>query len=174
MSKSTGRSIERGERFERIGSEGRDKYHIIYTGNGGREMNGKPNGGREERRGGDDGTEEIGLHLNDLPFGQMKSGAKTVELRLYDEKRRGIRVGDTIVFYRTGGTERIRARVKALHRAPTFERLFGMPGMLAKAGCAGMSSEEAVDFMRQFYPREREERYGVLGIELCGTEFSAE
>ncbi len=38
------------------------------------------------------------MHLADLPFEQIRSGKKTVEVRLYDEKRRAIREGDVIVF----------------------------------------------------------------------------
>ncbi len=35
------------------------------------------------------------------PFEMMKSGQKTIELRLYDEKRKHIQIGDRIRFYCT-------------------------------------------------------------------------
>lgn len=108
----------------------------------------------------------VEMNLNDLPFEQMRSGKKTVEVRLYDEKRRKICVGDVILF-RTGRSEVLRARVKALHRAPTFAELFGMPDMLTKAGFADMPLSEAVGCMRRYYSEERERQCGVLGIELC-------
>ncbi|MBQ1852397.1 MAG: ASCH domain-containing protein, partial [Lachnospiraceae bacterium] len=38
------------------------------------------------------------MQLQPEPFDLIKSGAKTIELRLYDEKRRKIRIGDEIVF----------------------------------------------------------------------------
>ena len=36
------------------------------------------------------------LHLNDRPFELIKSGKKTVEMRLLDEKRKTYKVGDTL------------------------------------------------------------------------------
>lgn len=111
--------------------------------------------------------EAFEMHLADFPFEQIRSEKKTVEVRLYDEKRREIREGDTIMFYRMGHPDRIHARVKALHRAPTFKELFELPDMLAKAGFSGMSIPNAVDCMHRYYSTEQERQCGVLGIELC-------
>ena len=41
------------------------------------------------------------MNLAPSPFEMIKSGAKTIELRLYDEKRRAVKVGDTIEFTNT-------------------------------------------------------------------------
>ena len=38
------------------------------------------------------------MTLASLPFEQIMSGAKTIELRLYDEKRQAVFEGDTIIF----------------------------------------------------------------------------
>ena len=38
------------------------------------------------------------MKLDPQPFESIKSGEKTIELRLFDEKRQLINVGDTIVF----------------------------------------------------------------------------
>ena len=38
------------------------------------------------------------MQLKPEPFAMIKDGTKTIELRLYDEKRRNIKVGDRIVF----------------------------------------------------------------------------
>ena len=38
------------------------------------------------------------MKLREEPFSMMAEGKKTVELRLYDEKRRAIEVGDEICF----------------------------------------------------------------------------
>ena len=77
------------------------------------------------------------------------------------------------MFYRKDRSEWIRARVAALYRAPTFAELFAMPEMLAKAGFSGMSVSAAADRMHQYYTAEQEQRYGVLGIELCDLRQSA-
>lgn len=38
------------------------------------------------------------MSLRNKPFNNIKSGTKTIELRLYDEKRKLISVGDIITF----------------------------------------------------------------------------
>ena len=38
------------------------------------------------------------MHLKEAPFGQIWNGSKTIELRLYDEKRRKIKRNDFIEF----------------------------------------------------------------------------
>jgi ASC-1-like (ASCH) protein len=38
------------------------------------------------------------MRLHDGPFKLIKAGSKTIELRLYDEKRQEIKVGDEIEF----------------------------------------------------------------------------
>lgn len=40
------------------------------------------------------------MRLQEQPFGAIASNEKTIELRLYDQKRRGLRVGDIIEFSR--------------------------------------------------------------------------
>lgn len=41
------------------------------------------------------------MKLKPAPFYQMRKGAKTIELRLYDPKRQRIKVGDQIEFSNT-------------------------------------------------------------------------
>ena len=39
------------------------------------------------------------LRLASAPFDAIVSGQKTIESRLYDEKRQAIQLGDTIILY---------------------------------------------------------------------------
>lgn len=41
---------------------------------------------------------EFSMKLQPLPFSMIESGRKNIELRLYDEKRRLMAIGDTIRF----------------------------------------------------------------------------
>ena len=41
------------------------------------------------------------MNLNPSPFNMIREGYKTIELRLYDEKRKLISVGDIIIFSNT-------------------------------------------------------------------------
>ena len=95
------------------------------------------------------------MKLRPLPFSQIQTGVKTLELRLYDEKRRLIRVGDRITFTQTETGETLTVRVTSLHPFPCFGDLFARLGTEC---CAG-----AVD-MVLYYPPEQQQRFGVLGI----------
>ena len=47
------------------------------------------------------------MRLNNEPFNKIKEGTKTVELRLLDEKRKALRVGDKIIFTNRANNEKI-------------------------------------------------------------------
>lgn len=109
----------------------------------------------------------IKMKLNSAPFEQMKNGEKVIELRLNDEKRREISVGDEIVFtHAENDALHLDARVVALHKYPSFKLLFEEAGLLERAGFYGYTITEACDRMHSYYTPERENQYGVLGIEI--------
>ncbi|MBP3382039.1 MAG: 23S rRNA (uracil(1939)-C(5))-methyltransferase RlmD, partial [Clostridia bacterium] len=64
------------------------------------------------------------MKLFSAPYEMIKSGEKTIELRLYDEKRQQIKVGDAITFTNTANGEKLTATVKNLHRFNSFEELY--------------------------------------------------
>ncbi|MBQ8685338.1 MAG: ASCH domain-containing protein [Clostridia bacterium] len=106
------------------------------------------------------------MRLCEGPFEQIESGEKTVEVRLYDLKRRKIRVGSYVRFIHAEDAARqISARVVALHLFPSFAELFSSK-QFGKCGFNGASIEDAVKRMYTFYTPEEEERWGVVGIEL--------
>lgn len=107
------------------------------------------------------------MKLQPSPFEMIKSGKKTVELRLYDEKRRKIRVGDKIVFTSTESGETLERTVSALHRFDSFEVLYNtLP--LTQCGYTeeNVSAASPAD-MELYYSKEEQKKYGVLGIALC-------
>lgn len=108
----------------------------------------------------------IEMRLDDEPFELIGREEKTVEVRLYDEKRKDIRVGDTIVFHNANDeTNVIAARVKALHLFGTFGELFSS-ALFPQTGFGATSVSEATEYMYKFYSREQEQRFGVVGIEI--------
>ena len=100
------------------------------------------------------------------PFCKIKSGEKTIELRLFDEKRREIKVGDRIVFTDTATGDICEKTVKAMHRFDSFSELYkALP--LLKCGY----TEENVALadpsdMNEYYSIEKQQKYGAVGIEL--------
>ena len=104
------------------------------------------------------------MRLADEPFEKIKSGEKTVEIRLYDEKR--INVGDKIIFYRLNdNTDFISATVIDLHHYKSFKELFSSE-LFSMTGCGLMSVDEATQSMYKYYTQEQEKTFGVLGIEI--------
>ena len=107
------------------------------------------------------------LRLDGVYFGMIKEGAKTVELRLLDEKRRLIRPKDIIVFTnREDERQKLRTRVEKMHIAGGFDELLFDPDMLRKSGLSHLGSLGAEELMERFYPTDRQEHFGVVGIEV--------
>ena len=113
------------------------------------------------------------MNLHAAPFDMIKCGEKTIELRLYDEKRQQIKAGDTIIFTNTTTGETLDAAVKKLHRFDSFEELYrSLP--LLKCGYTTEDVHEAhPSDMEQYYPAEVQKKYGVVGIELSTADSSA-
>ena len=107
-------------------------------------------------------------------FSSISLGTKVYELRLYDEKRRRIRIGDTVIFRCTETNDRITATVRALH---TFESFVELYRALPLDRC-GYSKDELTTAsptdMERFYTRSQIERYGVVALELCNVSTELE
>ena len=106
------------------------------------------------------------MKLHKSPFEMIKSGEKTIELRLYDEKRRQIKVGDRIVFTNNVTGETLEMAVVKLHIFDSFGELYrALP--LLQCGYTSESIDKADPAdMELYYSREEQQRYGVVGIEL--------
>ena len=110
------------------------------------------------------------MRLNPHPFEMIKNGQKTIELRLFDEKRSRIGEGDRIVFTNTDYEESVDTVVVKIHRFDTFEELYENLPLLR----CGYTSEnvDTASFrdMEKYYSVEEQTKYGVVGIELCRSE----
>lgn len=106
------------------------------------------------------------MKLNPAPFAMIKSGKKTIELRLWDEKRQKIHPGDIITFTNTATREKLRATVEKLHLFRSFEELYQALPLLQ----CGYTQEDIhtarPSDMEQYYSAEEQKRCGVVGIEL--------
>ena len=107
------------------------------------------------------------MRLNKEPFEMIKSGKKTIELRLYDEKRKMISEGDKIEFINTSDeSQRIYCTVLNLYCFDSFKTLYSFLPLLK---CGYTESDIALASstdMEKYYSREEEAKYGVVGIEL--------
>ena len=103
------------------------------------------------------------LKLQPHPFLKIKDGTKTIEVRLYDEKRQLLNVGDEIEFtLMDDASQKLRVKVKDLIQMKTFEELFyAYPPELFR-------NEKKEDWVSiyKYYTKEQEAKYGVLGIKI--------
>ena len=106
------------------------------------------------------------MKLQASPFEKIKNGTKNIELRLYDEKRQSINVGDDIVFTNAVNGERICATVKKLHIFKSFDELYkSLPLLQCGYTTDDVDTAHPSD-MEQYYSAEEQRKYGVVGIEL--------
>lgn len=110
------------------------------------------------------------MKLHPSPFKMIKSGEKTFELRLLDDKRKKIKKGDIIIFTNTESGETLTACVLALHCFNNFEELYkSLP--LLKCGYSDFDIATAKPSdMEAYYSIDEQKQYGVVGIEIAVKE----
>ena len=104
------------------------------------------------------------MNLKKSPFEMIKSGYKTIELRLYDEKRALINVNDEIIF--SCENETITVKVLVLHRFENFEALYKSLDLLKCGYLPEEITNAKADDMNEYYPPEKQQKFGVVGIEI--------
>ncbi|WP_438835739.1 ASCH domain-containing protein [Streptococcus pluranimalium] len=100
------------------------------------------------------------------PFKKIKSGQKTIELRLYDEKRRALTVGDQICFYRLNDEKQLMTEVVQCHIFDDFAQLYEKLDLLKCGYTISDIGTARPEDMESYYSSEQIEKYGAIGIEL--------
>lgn len=104
------------------------------------------------------------MKLHNDPFNLIKSGTKTIELRLNDLKRQKIKVGDLIEFTNRVTDEKMVVRVVDLIKFNSFSDLYKN---FSKVSIGYREDEEAnPSDMELYYSLEDQEKYGVLAIKI--------
>lgn len=102
------------------------------------------------------------MKLVDFAFNAIKNKEKDIEIRLNDEKRRLINVGDIIEFHHIDTKEIIKTKVINLHHFDTFKELFDKFDNKR----LGLKETDDATIMDNFYTKEEQEKNGALGIEI--------
>lgn len=104
------------------------------------------------------------MKLRDKPFKSIKAGTKTIELRLYDEKRKLLNAGDVIEFTNIDTKEVIKVEILQLHRFNNFDDLYKHFNKVSM----GYEVNEVANpsDMEEYYSKEEQQEYGVVGIEI--------
>ena len=126
-------------------------------------------------------TETFVMRLSDAMFELVKAGTKTVEIRLFDEKRKLIDIGDYIEFCKVNDeSQRVKRRVADLYIFETFEELFEVEEYLGDrkwakklrytpeqvGSPADATAGEMVAAMYKYYDKAQVEKYGVMAFIL--------
>lgn len=104
------------------------------------------------------------MNLQPKYFDFIKDGTKRIELRLYDEKRSQIQLGDIIEFSKSEN-DKFKAEVIGLLRYDSFKDLFEDFDVSVLAD-SSMTKEELLNVLSEFYIPEKQAQYGVIGIRL--------
>ena len=104
------------------------------------------------------------MNLKLKPFEAILNKTKTIEMRLYDEKRQQLKIGDYIEFNCKDSNKTIKAKIKSLFICSNFDRLYEL---FPKTKLGYSENETACPCdMLNFYPQEEMDKFGVVGIEI--------
>lgn len=99
-------------------------------------------------------------------FELIESGKKKIEIRLNDEKRKGIKVGDAIKFHLLPERKKsILVTVCSLAMFSDFKSLYDSIDFKL-LGREDKTAEWMLEASYDYYTREDELRYGILAIEF--------
>lgn len=109
------------------------------------------------------------MNLQNTPFEKIKSGKKTVEMRLYDEKRQWILSGDTIEFTNESNNEKLYCKVCSIYTFKDFKELY----KFFDKKVLGYSEEEKASHkdMLQYYSKKDIKENGTVGIVIKSSTF---
>lgn len=102
------------------------------------------------------------MYCNPDNFAKIKSGKKVIDLRLQDEKRKRMKVGDIITFTEAPGGDFVKGIITAFYTFPTFKELY----QILPAKDLGLEKEEDKNpqEMNNYYNDNEQKEYGVVGI----------
>jgi len=105
------------------------------------------------------------MNLNETSFRNIQEGLKTLELRIYDEKRKKIELGDIIRFNKLPeALEYVDVKVTGLLKYTNFKELF--KDIDFKLTGNTLSLEDTLKEIYLNNSKAKEEIYGVLGIKI--------
>lgn len=106
------------------------------------------------------------MNLQTIYFEKIKNGTKIYEIRLNDEKRKQIRVGDSIIFAnQSNQNQTVEVVVEGLLHFTSFKQMASsLP--LKQVGFDGLTINEVEKIYHEFYSTENEKHFGVLAIKV--------
>ena len=104
------------------------------------------------------------MRLHNKPFMLIKDGIKNIEMRINDEKRQLIKIGDNIQFVNRFTNEIIYTEVINLYYFNNFEELYNN---FDKVSIGYDKNDDAnPNDTNKYYSKEEIDKFGVLAIEI--------
>ena len=106
------------------------------------------------------------LKLDEKYYNYILHGTKRIELRLNDEKRKSMNIGDILVFYKQPLlNECFKTKIVDLLYFDSFNQAMSNLPFELIAG-KDDNKENLLKDLNRFYSKEKQESYGVIGIKL--------
>jgi len=107
------------------------------------------------------------MKLYEKHFNNIKNKNKRIEVRLFDDKRQKLKVGDMITFIKLPDKdEKITVKVKGLSIFGNFYDFYSTFDAELFAHPKDITVEEQIERERAIYSEADEKKHGVLGIHL--------
>lgn len=112
------------------------------------------------------------MGLQEEYFNSIKHGTKKYEVRLNDIKRRKLKIGDIIYFQKEPERRKtIKTKITNILKFQNFNDLLDNIEMEDLASIS-INKEKYLEDLEKFYPKEEQEKYGVIAIEIERQEKS--
>lgn len=106
------------------------------------------------------------IHLDSDIFDIVKNNSKNVEIRLNDEKRKKLKVGDTLIFLkRPNDDDEIKGIITNLVYFNNFSEVVDYYPM-KRIYLDNYDKEEFIKLLGRFYSDAEVDKYGVVAIEF--------
>ena len=104
------------------------------------------------------------FNLSDEPYKKIKSGLKNVEMRLYDERRKDIKIGDYIILKNEDTNKKLKVKVLNINIFNSFKELYAS----YPKNRLGYSDNETASYkdMNRYYDDFKQKKYKVMAIEI--------
>jgi len=103
------------------------------------------------------------LHLDDDIFKIVKNGSKDIEIRLNDDKRKKLNIGDNLIFINRLNNEKIEVKISNLEIFSNIDELCNKYD-IRRMYKDNVSKEEFIKLINRFYSDKEIENLGILAI----------
>ncbi len=107
------------------------------------------------------------MKLRELPFDQIKNKTKIWEVRLNDDKRKNIEIGDSILFRKLPDLfDGIVCRVVDKKYFNSFREMASVLSLRSLGFEDGATADTCEEVYHTYYSAEEEKEYGVVAFKL--------